>query len=29
MAVMGGNYFVIVKRYRDIERRRVAARDLE
>jgi hypothetical protein len=28
VAVVGGNYFVIVKRYRDIERRRFAARDL-
>jgi len=28
-AVVGGNYFVIAKRYRDIEQRRFAARDLE
>jgi hypothetical protein len=27
-AVVGGNYFVIVKRYREIEERRLAARDL-
>jgi hypothetical protein len=28
IAVVGGNYFVIVKHYREIERRRLAARDL-
>jgi len=28
VAVIGGNYFVIAKRYREIEERRLSARDL-
>lgn len=28
ITVVGGNYFVILKRYREIEERRLAARDL-